>query len=346
MFNHKYRYFFIVILSVYSYINTLFSEALHYYGITESPVFIITAFLLICLLVWEGNRLLYFLLKRFLAGKTPRVHPLLVQFLISHIIAFASGLACFYFLSVVILNEPFTTGNIALKLAIIFAFRINVFLQAINTITYFLEQFRQKQLESEELKRISSQAELQAIKSQINPHFLFNNLNVLSSLVLQKNEEANKFIEEFSAVYRYILANQDKELVPLGNEIEFIDPYLFLLKKRFPEGLLVELNIPSSYNNWLLVPVALQMLVENCIKHNIVSARRPLTVRIYVENGHKLVVSNNLQEKTEKAVSGKSGLANISKRVEILTGQSVIIRQTPDTFSVSIPLIEPFDVHH
>ena len=345
MFNHKYRYLFIVILSVYSYINTLFSEALHYYGITESPVFIITAFLLICLLVWEGNRLLYFLLKRFLAGKTPRIHPLLVQFLISHIIAFASGLASFYFLSVVILNEPFTTGNIALKLAIIFAFRINVFLQAINTITYFLDQFRQKQLESEELKRISSQAELQAIKSQINPHFLFNNLNVLSSLVLQKNEEANKFIEEFSAVYRYILANQDKELVPLGNEIEFIDPYLFLLKKRFPEGLLVELNIPSSYNSWLLVPVALQMLVENCIKHNIVSARRPLTVRIYVENGHKLIVSNNLQEKTEKAVSGKSGLANISKRVEILTGQSVIIRQTPDNFSVSIPLIEPFDVH-
>ena len=346
MFNHKYRYLFIVILSVYSYINTLFSEALHYYGITENPLYIIAAFLLICLLVWEGNRLLYFLLKPLLAGKPQRIHPLLVQFLLSHIIAFASGLTCFYFLSVVVLNEPFSATNIALKLAIIFAFRINVFLQAINTITYFLDQFRQKQLESEELKRISSQAELQAIKSQINPHFLFNNLNVLSSLVLQKNEEANKFIEEFSTVYRYILANQDKELVPLANEIEFIDPYLFLLKKRFPEGLQVDLNIPSSYNSWLLVPVALQMLVENCIKHNIVSARRPLTISISVEKGDKLTVSNNLQEKPEKAISGKSGLANISKRVEILTGQTVKIRQTPNAFSVSIPLIEPFDTHY
>jgi sensor histidine kinase YesM len=346
MFNHKYRYLFIIVLSVYSYINTLFSEALHYYGITESHVFVLTSFLLICLLVWEGNRLLYFLLQRFFAGKQTRIHPLLVQFLLSHIIAFVSGFVCFYFLSSVILKEPFSSGNIALKLAIIFAFRVNVFLQAINTITYYLDKFQQKQLESEELKRISSQAELQAIKSQINPHFLFNNLNVLSSLVLQKNDEANKFIEEFSVVYRYILTNQDKELVPLLDEIEFIDPYLFLLKKRFPEGILVDINIPELYHSWLLVPVALQMLVENCIKHNIVSARRPLSIRISIAKGNVLTVTNNLQEKPDKAISGKSGLANISKRVEILTGKAVTIRQTLDEFSVSIPLIEPFEMRY
>ena len=216
--------------------------------------------------------------------------------------------------------------------------RVSLFLHTLNAIFFYVNAYKTKQLEAEELKRINTQAQLQSIKNQVNPHFLFNNLNVLSSLVMTDNPDANKFIEEFSTVYRHILNSQEKELIELRTELDYIKPYIFLLQKRFPDSISIVLDIPESYQNWYIVPVALQMLIENAIKHNIVSRARPLQVSIVVKGEH-LIVKNNLQLKLQVEHSTQIGLQNISQRYQIITGKAIKIDKDQNSFSVSIPLI-------
>ena len=216
--------------------------------------------------------------------------------------------------------------------------RVSLFLHTLNAIFYYVNAYKTKQLEAEELKRINTQAQLQSIKNQVNPHFLFNNLNVLSSLVMTDNPDANKFIEEFSTVYRHILNSQDKELIELRTELDYIKPYIFLLQKRFPDSISIVLDIPESYQNWYIVPVALQMLIENAIKHNIVSRAKPLQVSITVK-GEQLIVKNNLQIKSQVEHSMQIGLQNITQRYRIITGKTININKDQNSFSVSLPLI-------
>ncbi|MBK8141925.1 MAG: histidine kinase [Chitinophagaceae bacterium] len=182
-----------------------------------------------------------------------------------------------------------------LKLNIIYASLINLFLHLLNAIYFFFREYRRHWKEVEELRQTSTQAKIQLVKSQINPHFLFNNLNVLSGMVIKDNPEANHFIEEFSKVYRYILNNQEKELVELRSELEFIQPYIFLLQKRFDNGLTVSVSIPDHYKMYHVVPAALQMLIENAIKHNVVSRSRPLHIDIHANGNDTLIIKNNLQ---------------------------------------------------
>ena len=216
--------------------------------------------------------------------------------------------------------------------------RVSLFLHTLNAIFFYVNAYKTKQLEAEELKRINTQAQLQSIKNQVNPHFLFNNLNVLSSLVMTDNPDANKFIEEFSTVYRHILNSQEKELIELRTELDYIKPYIFLLQKRFPDSISIVLDIPESYQNWYIVPVALQMLIENAIKHNIVSRAKPLQVSIVVKGEH-LIVKNNLQLKLQVEHSTQIGLQNISQRYQIITGKAIKIDKDQNSFSVSLPLI-------
>jgi len=216
--------------------------------------------------------------------------------------------------------------------------RVSLFLHTLNAIFFYVNAYKTKQLEAEELKRINTQAQLQSIKNQVNPHFLFNNLNVLSSLVMTDNPDANKFIEEFSTVYRHILNSQEKELIELRTELDYIKPYIFLLQKRFPDSISIVLDIPESYQDWYILPVALQMLIENAIKHNIVSRAKPLQVSITVKD-EQLVVKNNLQIKTQVEHSTQIGLQNITQRYKIITGKTINIDKGQNSFSVSLPLI-------
>lgn len=339
MFNHKFRYLFIGLLGVYSYANTHFAELFFHYKIADSQWHIVLAFILICLFVWETNRLLTRVFSKLLSQKTYKVNPLISLFLISNVTAALSGIAAVYIVAT-LFNNGIIEDSIVLKLALMFAMRINLFLHCINGIVWYINQNKQKDLENEEFRRISSQAELQALKNQINPHFLFNNLNVLSSLVMNKNEDAPKFIDAFSSVYRYILNNQDVEMVKLQNELEFIDPYIFLLKKRFGDGLNFEINITPNYMNHYIVPVALQLLIENSIKHNIVSTKRPLTVTVEISPAGYLTVKNNLQLKQHKEPSKNWGLNNINQRFKLLSDKEIQINQTIDSFIVDIPLIK------
>ena len=166
-------------------------------------------------------------------------------------------------------------------------------------------------------------------------------LRMLSSMVMQENPEANRFIEEFSKVYRHVLNNQQKELIPLQEEMDSLTPYLFLLEKRFPESISIEINIPDKYQTYLIIPVSVQMLIENAIKHNIASRAKPLRLQIKVEDENHLSVTNNLQVKLGGEPSTRIGLKNISQRYDIITGRQIEVRKTENQFIVLIPLIKP-----
>lgn len=337
MYTHKLRYLFILLLGVYSYINTLFSEVYFYYHINVAWYIPLLTIVIITFLVWEANRLIQEILKKKFSLEKPIRFFLLfyttgtfVSLLLTFLIVYLIG----HYVSHISSGEM----SIPLKLSLMYSARVSLFLHTLNAIFYYVNAYKSKQLEAEELKRINTQAHLQSIKNQVNPHFLFNNLNVLSSLVMTDNPDANKFIEEFSTVYRHILNAQEKELIELKTELDYIKPYIFLLQKRFPDSISIVLEIPEAYQSWYIIPVALQMLIENAIKHNIVSRSKPLRVSIQVK-GDELVVKNNLQSKPLVEHSTQIGLQNISQRYQIITGKEITINKDQTSFSVSIPLI-------
>jgi two-component system LytT family sensor kinase len=193
---------------------------------------------------------------------------------------------------------------------------------------------------NEELKRENLLAKYEALKNQVNPHFLFNSLNTLSGVVEQKPELATDFIKKLSDIYRYVLEQNDKELVSIKDEIKFVDDYVFLTKMRFGEGLIFNSYITNN-KNLQVIPLGLQMLVENAIKHNIISDKKPLKIEMKIE-GDFVIVKNNLQKK-KTINSGKEplGLENLKKRYTYLSDASVEVIESDSTFIVKLPIIEP-----
>jgi len=177
----------------------------------------------------------------------------------------------------------------------------------------------------------------ETLKSQVNPHFLFNSLNSLLSLVRSEPELSEKFVQKLSSIYRYTLENREKELVPLSAELDFVNDYFYLQKIRDDEKieLKTELNIGS---NALIVPVSLQLLVENALKHNTSTRKQPLEIVIHNEGIDKLVVRNNLQVKTQLADSSKIGLKNLNERCRLILNREIEILQTDEEFVVKIPV--------
>lgn len=339
MFETRYRYLFILLIAVYSYCNTLFAEVYRYYHIIVPFYAVILVFLILVAIIWEGNRLIQKILEKRTA--TQGRYRFLIFFFLSSIAWSAALSAIIFYLAA--RNVYHMTADqlvITLKLGVTLGTRINLFLQVVHLIFFFFRQYRHQQLEAEELKRAHAQAQLQAIRNQVNPHFLFNNLNVLATLIMQERREANTFIEEFSIVYRHVLNSQQRELVTVGEELEFMEHYLFLLSHRFPRSIRVDIRIETAYRAFLIVPMALQMLVENAIKHNIVSADRPLEIDIYVDGEERLVVSNILQLRKSVDRSTRIGLNNIDQRYRLISQKTITVSASDVHFSVMLPLIK------
>lgn len=177
------------------------------------------------------------------------------------------------------------------------------------------------------------------MKNQVNPHFLFNSLNTLSGVVEQNPELATDFIKKLSDIYRYVLEQSDREVVSINDEMKFVNDYIFLLKMRFGEALIFNSDL-SAMNNTQIAPLGIQMLVENAIKHNIVSDDMPLKIEIGIEDGF-VFLKNNIQTKTI-IVSDKKpqGLENLKKRYLYLSGSSIEIIESDNEFIVKLPIIE------
>lgn len=340
MFSHRYRYLFILLLALYTFLNTVLCEVYYYFRIEIEWYYALLTILTVTFLTWEGNRLIKPWFREKLLGRKGKFHFLGFFFLAGNIVALLASVMAVFIFGNLIHDNTWEENLNPLKLNIIYGSLINLFLHLLNAILFFFREYKRQWQETEELRQRSAQANIQLIKSQINPHFLFNNLNVLSGMLIRDNPEANRFIEEFSKVYRYILSNQDKELVELRSELEFIQPYIFLMQKRFDKGLRVTLDIPPAYESWYVVPAALQMLIENAIKHNVVSKSRPLDIQIHANGNQTLVVKNTLQPRLAAEPSTRIGLENIRKRYELISGRTVSIKQTGDSFEVAIPLLQ------
>lgn len=205
----------------------------------------------------------------------------------------------------------------------------------------FLMGWRESSLEVERLKQAHIAAQYETLKNQVNPHFLFNSLNVLSSLVYKDQDLAAKFIKQLSKVYRYVLDTREKEVVSLQKEIDALDSYIFLMKIRFGDNLQVAQNIVPKPNEQM-VPLTLQMLLENAIKHNEISKAFPLKIKINrLENGY-ISMENNLQKKRQLAEKSGVGLENIEARFQYISDKKIKIVETETIFDVHIPIVEMY----
>ncbi len=229
--------------------------------------------------------------------------------------------------------------NIPLHRLIIVSLVISTLVVSIYETWYAFGIFKDSLIQNEALKKENSEAQLQTLKNQLKPHFLFNSLNTLASIIPENKEMAVKFVENLAKVYRYILQIKDKDLVTLEEELKCITAYEYLIKIRFGDNINFTKNNFIESNQNYVIPLSIQMLIENAIKHNIVSKSKPLLIELTV-NQNSLSVKNNLQLKSSIEDSTKVGLNNINKRFELLTNQSIQIKTTKTEFEVIIPLLK------
>ncbi len=209
---------------------------------------------------------------------------------------------------------------------------------------HFYSIAKRLSIEKEQLVKENVQSQLEGLKNQVNPHFLFNSLNTLSNIIPDEPDRAIRFVQKLSRVYRYILEIREKKLISLKEEQEYLDAYTYLLKERFGENIQIKVNIDESHADDLIVPLSLQILLENAIKHNIISKSKPLYIDIFLNDEHKLVVKNNLQLKKQVMSSTKVGLENIKNRYRFFTDMTVDIIQSSNSFIVVLPLIHRHNI--
>jgi LytS/YehU family sensor histidine kinase len=203
----------------------------------------------------------------------------------------------------------------------------------------FYEKWKTVTDQAEQLKKENLQTQLESLKAQVNPHFLFNSLNSLSSLISEDPTKAEKFLDEMCKVYRYLLRNNENDLAPLWVEMQFIQSYYHLLKTRYGDSLSLEVEIPDELVWYRIPSLTLQMLVENAVKHNVMMKDQPLIIRITTENGPKLIIANNLQRK-KRISSNKVGLNNIVKKYKLLGQEAIAVLEDDKTFAIVLPLIK------
>lgn len=214
-------------------------------------------------------------------------------------------------------------------------FVISFFLNALS----FFNNWKKAALDAEKLKKEQMITQYESLKNQVNPHFLFNSLNALTNLVYEDQDRAAAFIRQLSQVYRYVLETRQQELVTLATELEFIEAFVSLQKARFGDKLVVNIN-PRGQNHKMLPPMAIQMLLENAIKHNEISEQHPLYIQVDVDNEDTLVVENNLRKKNiPLEPSSGLGLENIKARYAFLSDRGVDVQTTNDAFIVKLPLL-------
>jgi two-component system LytT family sensor kinase len=221
--------------------------------------------------------------------------------------------------------------------AIIFSLGVAAFFHAKGFMINWKSAMTQENTKQEIVAKTET-AKFESLKNQLDPHFLFNSLNVLTSLIGENPNQAEKFTTKLSKVYRYVLEQRNKDLVPIIEELNFAKSYMQLLGMRFEDA--VKFNIPDSVsdNELKIVPLSLQLLLENAVKHNVVSSSKPLTISIYEEDNY-LIIENNINPKEAIGKSTKVGLQNIADRYGLITQKGVKIENNNKTFKVSLPLL-------
>lgn len=287
--------------------------------------------------VWQGNRYLLFTLRSYfnwfnrpvrkiaalILAVTFYTVPLSMLMMIGWYHLFAGGK----------INWDITaTTTLIIMICVIFI--VHVY----ETVFLFKDS-ETEMLRSARLERARAEAELEALKNQIDPHFIFNSLNTLSHLITEYPEKARKFNENLADVYRYILQNKVGDLVLLREEAGFVQQYFSMLKIRFGKALQLEMKVPAeAMEQYLLLPISLQLLLENAVKHNEFSAQDPLRLQFHL-HGQTLLVTNEIRIKEQFRPPSGIGLRNLSERYRLVTGKDIVVSAANGTFTVELPLL-------
>lgn len=219
-----------------------------------------------------------------------------------------------------------------------FGLWITLTIVTIFHLVYFYNKYQQNKIKEQKVIAGTASAKFDALKNQLDPHFLFNSLNVLTSLIDENPDKAQDFTTSLSKVYRYVLEQKNKELVSVDEELKFAKTYMSLIKMRFEDSIVFTMPEKASNPDSKVVPLSLQLLLENAVKHNMVTTSKPLHIKIYEDSGY-LVVENNLQPKQIVKKSSGVGLSNIKQRYNLLTTKKVDINKTSNKFWVAIPTL-------
>ncbi|MPR36863.1 sensor histidine kinase [Salmonirosea aquatica] len=206
-------------------------------------------------------------------------------------------------------------------------------------VWYILRQWHRETVETNALEKTSLQSQLSSLQHQVNPHFLFNSLNSLSSLIGENPHHADAFLEELTSVFRYLLQASERYLVTLGEEVTFIHSYGHLLQARYQQGIRLELDIDHAYESLAVAPLTLQILVENAVRYNVTLPEQPLHIRIFTTPERRLGVANTLQRRSLRVETTGGGLTNLTMRYALLNEGELLIEEQPEWFLVSVPLI-------
>lgn len=310
-----------------------------YYSFSFASVFayIINNYFVVLIMLLCDIGIIHFLNNRFWYGKYPftRLTLELLSLLMISLTGtiFMSGWDAFRF-------APKSFQIHVDKLIPLFlgVFLLNLFVIIVTDIILYIRTNQKRTLDIEIHKKNKARLQYKKLKHQLNPHFLFNSLNVLDYLVHTDADRASTFIKKLASIYRYLLNNEEEELVLLKNELKFAQAFFDLMKERFDSGLFMNLDIDSTYYDHLIIPCGLQILIENATKHNVVSSDSPLIIDVFAEDEY-IVVRNNLQPKITKPHSMGLGLKNITGQYQSMFGMTVLINTSSTFFEVKIPLI-------
>ncbi len=213
-----------------------------------------------------------------------------------------------------------------------------IILLLLSWLVNLTSRHQQSIIEKEKAKQQALYHQLEALRSQFNPHFLFNTLNSLSTLIRNKPARASVFVDKLSWLLRATLQQSDKDFITLQEELDYLAAYVFLQKERFGEKLQVVINVPEDWKQQMVPSFSLQLLVENAIKHNVVARKQPLTVDIYSQEGY-LIVGNPIQERSDRVESTGKGLSNLATRFRLLKKKDLQIEKTAQLFLVKLPIL-------
>lgn len=271
--------------------------------------------------------------------KKRTIYGVIVTVIVNVIVSYLCGYLNFVVIQQVATTEEFFSSKYGFTnwFTINIALLASAFLHAKS----FMEEWKKasrKEVIEQKLIAKSANAQFESLKNQLDPHFLFNSLNVLSSLIDENPNQAQRFTASMSKIYRYVLEQKDKELVTVEEEIDFAKVYCELLKTRFEDSVNFEFKVKDSDLKSFVVPLSLQLLLENCIKHNFATSSKPLNITIYSENGY-LFIENNMQQREQVKDSAGIGLSNIVQRYSLLTKTNVFIEKSNEFFRVKIPIL-------
>jgi sensor histidine kinase YesM len=294
--------------------------------------------IMIAFIIWEGNRFLLFSLRTYFdwIRKPLRKIGVLILSIIFYTVPVSVLLLVGWYK---IFSADAVNWNIVTESSLIILIAV-IFITHVYETVFLVKETESEMIRSEQLERARVEAELEALKNQIDPHFIFNSLNTLSHLIENKPEKAKLFNDNLADVYRYILQNKARDLVLLREEMDFLQSYFLLLQIRFEKAVQLNIHIKDELiDQYLIPPISLQILAENAIKHNEFSEGSPLLIEISMVND-ELLVHNPVHKKTLRKASSRIGLQNLGERYKLTTDKEIVVREEEKDFTVSLPILK------